>query len=277
MHHRVLLPGILVLAACARKDAPPPAAPPAPQEVTFTATDFAFTGPDSIAPGVTAIRLVNQGMQDHNLILGHLAEGKTMQDMLDFMKVDSLGDPPWLTWRGSASGIAAQGSNTTISDLPAGRYVAICYMPDPADGRPHVTKGMIKELVVAGPRGDAPAPTADVEARTSDYKFTMPALTAGAHTIHVVNDGPTTHEIQLIRLNEGATMESFMASLAPGSTTPPPGVFLGGVGGLSRGAENYWAVTLEPGRYLLVCFVPDPDGTPHAMKGMVQELTIPAS
>ena len=273
MNQRLLSAGILLLAACAKKDAPPPA-PPALQEVTFTATEFAFTGPDSIAPGVTAIHLVNRGTQNHNLILGHLADGKTMQDMMDFMKVDSLGDPPWLTWRGSASGLVPQGTNTTIADLPAGHYVAICYMPDPADGRPHVTKGMIKEFVVAGPRGEAPAPAADVEVRASDYTFTVPALGTGAHTIHFINDGPTTHELQLIRLNDGATMQSFMASMAPGSTTPPAGVFLGGGGGLSRGGDNYWKVTLEPGRYLLVCFVPDPDGVPHAMKGMIQELTI---
>ena len=276
MNQRFLSAAILLLAACAKKDAPPPP-PPAPQEVTFTATEFAFSGPDSIAPGVTVIRFVNQGTQDHHMILGQLAEGKTVQDLTTFMQANPDAEPDFLTWRGSAGGIAVQGSNTSISDLAPGRYVAICFLPDPADGKMHVEKGMIKELVVAGPRGEAPAPAADVEARTSDYKFTVPALTAGAHTVHYVNDGPKTHEIQLVRLNEGATVESFMASMAPDSKTPPPGVFLGGPGALSSGGDNYWTVTLEPGRYLLLCFVPDPDGTPHAMKGMVQELTIPAS
>jgi hypothetical protein len=276
MNQRFLSVGILVLAACARKDAPPPS-PPAPQEVTFTATDFAFAGPDSIAPGVTAIRLVNNGTQDHHMIVGQFAEGKTMQDLMAFMQANPMGEPDFVTWRGAAAGIAPQGSNTSIADLTPGRYVAICFLPDPADGKAHVEKGMIRELVVAGTRGAAAAPTTTLEARTSDYKFIMPALTAGTHTIHYINDGPKTHEIQMIKLNEGATTESYMAALAPGATAPPQGVHVGGPGALSPGGDNYWTVTLEPGRYLLVCFVPDPDGTPHAMKGMVQELTIPAS
>jgi hypothetical protein len=276
MNQRILTAGIVVLAACASKDAPPPA-PPAPQEVTFTATDFAFTGPDSIAPGVTSIRLVNQGAQEHHLILGQLTGGKTVQDLMAFMQANPTGEPDFLTWRGGGNAIAPNGSNVSISDLPAGNYVAICFLPDPADGTPHIAKGMMKELVVAGPRGGAAAPTTTLEARTSDYTFVMPALTAGTHTIHYFNDGPKTHEIQLYRLNEGATMESFMAAMAPGSTTPPPGVAIGGPGALSPGGDNYFTVTLESGKYLVICFVPDPDGVPHAMKGMVQELTIPAS
>ena len=276
MNLRILPASFLLLAACAKKDAPPPA-PPAPQEVTFTATNFAFTGPDSIAPGVTSIRLVNQGTQDHHMILGKLAEGKTMQDLMTFLQANPAAAPDFLTWHGSAGGIGPQGTNTAVADLAPGRYVAICFLPDPADGRMHAVKGMIKEVVVAGTRSAAAAPTTALEARTSDYKFVMPALTAGTHTIHYINDGPAIHEIQLVRLNEGATMESYMAAMAPGASAPPPGVAVGGPGALSPGGDNYWTVTLEPGRYLLLCFVPDPDGTPHAMKGMVQELTIPAS
>jgi hypothetical protein len=276
MNLRILPASFLVLAACARKDAPPPA-PPAPQEVTFTATNFAFTGPDSIAPGVTSLRLVNQGTQDHHMILGKLAEGKTMQDLMTFTQANPNVAPDFLTWHGAAGGIVPQDTNTVIADLAPGRYVAICYLPDPADGQMHAVKGMMKEVVVAGTRGAAALPSTTVEARTSDYKFTMPALTVGTHTIHYINDGPAIHEIQLVRLNEGATMESYMAAMAPGATTPPPGAVVGGPGALSPGGDNYWTVTLEPGRYIVVCFVPDPDGTPHAMKGMIQEISIPAT
>lgn len=276
MNSRILPSVMLLLAACARKDAPAPL-PPSPQEVTFTATNFAFTGPDSIAPGVTSIRLVNQGTQNHHMILGQLAEGKTVQDLITFTQANPAKAPDFVTWHGAAGGIAPQDTNAVIADLAPGRYVAICYLPDPADGQMHATKGMIKEVVVAGTRGGAAMPTTTLEARTSDYKFTMPALTAGTHTIHYINDGPSIHEIQLVRLNEGATMESFMAAEAPGATAPPPGTFMGGPGALSPGGDNYWTVTLERGRYLLLCFVPDSTGTPHIMKGMVQELAIPAS
>jgi hypothetical protein len=53
---------------------------------------------------------------------------------------------------------------------------------------------------------------------------------------------------------------------------------IGGPGAYSRGLEGYWTVTLTPGNYVLLCFVPDPaDGKPHLMKGMVREFTISAS
>src|SRR5678815_958098 len=41
--------------------------------VTFRATDYAFTGPDTIAAGVTAVRLVNGGREAHQLNFYRLA------------------------------------------------------------------------------------------------------------------------------------------------------------------------------------------------------------
>lgn len=275
MRTRILSGLLLLLAACA-KEAPPPAAAE-PQEVTFTGTNFAFTGPDSIAPGMTAITFVNHGTQNHHLILGRLDDGKTEADLMAYLDTThTMAPPAFLAMRGAANGIAPNAANTSVIDLDPGHYVAICFLPDPADGTSHVMKGMIKELVVAGPPDTAASPTADIEARTSDYRFTLPPLTAGHHVIHYVNDGPQAHEIQLVRLNDGATAESFLAALEPGATAPPPGTFMGGPGVLSAGTEDYWNVDLEPGHYMLLCLVPDTDGMPHALKGMVQEFTVPA-
>jgi hypothetical protein len=266
----------VLFSACAPK---PEAAPSnAPQWVTFTATDFAFAGPDSIAPGFTTIRLVNQGTQDHHLILGRLEDGKTLQDLMAFAKDHPGAEPPFLSWRGAANGIAAGGSDGATVDLPSGKYIALCFLPDPTDGRDHLSKGMIKELVVAGSPGPAQAPEAEGEIRLKDFSFELPALVAGTHTFRVINDGPLTHELQVVRLNDGATAQDYLAAFAPGAKGPPPGVMIGGPGAYSRGLEGYWTVTLTPGNYVLLCFVPDPaDGKPHLMKGMVRELSIPAT
>lgn len=267
---------LLALAACAPRQEAAPSAEP--QVVVFTAADFSFTGPDSIAPGVTSIRFANGGTQDHHLILGELKDGKTVQDLMAFMQANPNGEPPFLAWRGAAAGISPGDTTGSISDLPAGRYVLICFIPDPADGKPHVTKGMMKELMVAGTPHTAPLPTADGEIHMKDFGYTGPALTAGPHTLRVINDGPQTHEIQLVRLNEGVTAQQYLAALAPGATAPPPGVLIGGPGALSTGLDTYWTVSFTPGHYLFVCFVPDvADGVPHLMKGMVHEFSIPAT
>ena len=272
-----LLP-LLLAAACAPKAEPP--SPPAiePPVVTFVATDFAFEGPDTIAPGYSTIRMVNRGPQEHHLILARLEEGKTLDSLIAFAQANPNAEPTFVTWQGAASSVLAGDSTGGTMDLPEGRYALLCFIPDPADGAPHLVKGMARELIVAGEPTGAAAPTADAELRLRDLAFTHPPFTAGTHVIHVINDGPQLHEAQLIRLAEGKTAQDFLASEAPGYTGEPAGRPLGGAGAFGVGLDGYWTVTLEPGNYLLVCFVPGPDGTPHILQGMLEEFTVaPAS
>ena len=275
MSPRHSLLGLLVLAGCAPT---PEAGPPVPQSAVYTATDFAFTGPDTLTPGMTTIQLVNQGTQPHHLIMARLDEGKTAEDMVAMFQANPADIPTWVTWRGASGGIAPGNSSTTTADLPAGSYVLICFVPDMADGAPHFTKGMLKTVVVAGEPNMAPAPVAHLEIHLKDFTFAAPELTAGEHVIKVINDGPQVHELELIRLNDGVTAEQYLAAMAANPAGPPQGTSLGGSGALSMGLDNYWQVTLTPGNYLFVCFVPDPaDGAPHVMKGMTKAFTVPAA
>ena len=145
---RRFLPVLFVLAACAKTaDVPPePTAPPTPQVATFTATDFSFTGPDTIAPGMTEVRMVNAGAQMHHLILGRLDDGKTAADVMAALAKDPNAE---LAWRGGAGSVLAGDSSAAVSDLAPGRYVAFCFLPDPADGKPHIMKGMVQTIVVS--------------------------------------------------------------------------------------------------------------------------------
>jgi plastocyanin len=275
---RRAVPALVLLAACSKPAETPPAEPTAaaPQVITYTASDFAFTGPDTIAPGMTTIQLVNDGKQEHHLVLGQLSEGTTLDAVMAEMQANPNGEPKGIVWVGGAGGAVPTGTSGATNDLTPGRYVAFCFLPDPTDGgKPHIMKGMLKEIVVAGTPNGAPAPTADVEIHLSDFAFSPTTLTAGTHTIKVVNDGKQTHEIALARLDEGATAEAFLAALAPGAKAPPPGQPAGGNGAISPGKANYLTVTLTKGTYLLLCFVPDTaDGKPHVMKGMVQTVVV---
>lgn len=160
MVHRPTAAALLLLAAaCAgeRKPAEPASQPPAePPVVTFTATDFAFQGPDTIAPGFTTIRMVNEGPQEHHLILVRLDEGRTLDSLMAAFQANPGADPAWATVRGGANSILPGGQSGGTFDLPAGRYALLCFIPDPADGAPHLVKGMARELIVAGePNGTA--------------------------------------------------------------------------------------------------------------------------
>ncbi len=265
---------LALLAACATPPADDPVEPAAPQELTLTASDFAFTGPDTIAPGLTRVSLVNTGSEPHHVIIGRLGAGKTLADLQAFMAENPNAEPDFLTWLGGGGMILPGSTSAATSDLPAGDYVLFCFIPSP-DGIPHLAKGMIRPLTVSGTPVVADAPTHDATIELNEFGFVVPDLTAGTHTLRIENTGAQTHEIALVRLDEGATMESYLAGVQPGATTPPPGQPIGGNGAISPGLANFMTVDLAPGRYLLLCWVPDPaDGVPHVMKGMVTEVVI---
>jgi hypothetical protein len=241
--------------------------------VTFGSTDFAFSGPDTIAPGFTEVRFTNDGPSEHHMIVARLAPGTTMEDVMAAFEADQDGIPDFMTFVGTANSIMPGGTTGSIVDLQPGTHVAFCFIPTD-DGTPHFAKGMSKVFEVAGTPTGAPAPAAVAEIRMHDFGFTLPTLTAGTHVFHMVNDGPQLHEAQLTRLDEGKTLADFLATLAPGSTLPDVGAPVGGSGALSPGTDNYWPVTLEPGTYVMICFVPDATGTPHFVQGMAQEFTV---
>lgn len=280
MSTRLSALALVLLAACGPKtEETPEAVATVPQELTYTATDFAYAGPDTVTPGLTTIRMVNNGAQEHHIVLGRLAAGRTVADLMAAFQANPNAEPDFLTWVGGAGAAMPGATSNATQDLEAGTYVLICFVPDPADNMtPHLAKGMIKELVVAGERIDAPVPTAVGDIIMTDFAFTMPTVSAGTHTFRVVNNGPQTHEVSVVRLNDGVTVDQYMAAMAPGATAPPPGVSVGGNGALSNGRTNWFSMTLEPGNYVMLCFVPDSaDGQPHVMKGMVQPFTVAAA
>ena len=59
---------VVALAACGAEATPTPSPTPVPQinQVSFTAIDYGFNGPDSIPAGMTTISLVNEGEDLHH-------------------------------------------------------------------------------------------------------------------------------------------------------------------------------------------------------------------
>ena len=92
------------------------------------------------------------------------------------------------------------------------------------------------------------------------------------------NVGKQDHEIGLARIPADAVIADILAFEGDPSTL---GVeFVGGSDSIApgEGGNVVFTEALEPGRYVLLCFLPDttegPDGTPHALKGMVKEFVI---
>jgi uncharacterized cupredoxin-like copper-binding protein len=123
----------------------------------------------------------------------------------------------------------------------------------------------------------APAPPAGpnvVEVVASDSAFMMPdTLPAGPTTFHLVNQGPSIHHIQVVRLDSGKTMADF-AKVNMEKGPPSWIVMLGGPNSPVPGGSSDGSLDLAAGNYVVICGIPGPDGIPHAVKGMVHPLTV---
>ena len=262
---------LVLAAACARK------APPAggANVVTITATNYAFAAPDTIPAGLTTLRLVNHGQEAHHAVVIRIAAG-TPQSSVDSALRTEGPIPPWMSFGAGPGAVIPGDSSNATSVLEAGHYLLVCFISSP-DGVPHVAKGMMRPLEVVGSAA-APAaePVADVDITLSEYAFKLSRpLTAGTHTIRVENAGSQMHEVVIERLAEGRSLADFLSRAQRGMQGPPPSTFVGGVTGPDAGKRGYTTVTLTPGRYLLLCYVPDAkDGKPHFAHGMALEVTV---
>jgi hypothetical protein len=265
-------------------DAAPPAAEPAvsaaepatPAPVTITATDYKFELPASIPAGVVRLDLQNHGKEFHQAQLVRLEDGKTVADLAAAMKHE--GPPPaWLKFVGGPNGIAPGQEAAGTAWLPAGKYAVLCLIPGP-DGVPHVMKGMVQPFeVTAGTSTAMDLPAAGDTIRMTDYAFQMSRpLTPGRHQIRVENGGPQPHELVLLRLAPGKTVQDFATWATTGAMKgPPPAMPLGGVAVLDSGLSGEFPAELTPGEYGLICFVPDAkDGKLHLAHGMTKQFKV---
>lgn len=242
-------------------------------EVTFTASDSGFTGPEEIAAGWVRIDLTNEGQEGHHIQLVRLAEGKTPDDLKAALTADPESYPDWAEPFGGPNSPDPGGTTSTIVYLEMGSYALIDFIPD-AEGVPHFQNGLIKALTVTEPPRIMPGePLPDVTINLSDFHFEgSGTFAAGEQTIRFWNAGSQPHEAFLVKLAEGKTADDYL-NTPPGEI--PPGTSLGGITGIVPGDSQYIVVNMEPGAYAIYCFLPDAAShAPHFALGMMQEFTV---
>jgi hypothetical protein len=143
--------------------------------------------------------------------------------------------------------------------------------------------------VLAGCKSDRPSADGATAARTekaepsvvtvtaTDFAFDAPArIPAGATRFRLVNHGKELHQAQLIKLEDGKTLDDLAAAMKnPG---PPPSwvKWVGGPNGAAPGQEANATAVLVPGQYAFLCVIPSADGTIHVAKGMVRPFEVTA-
>jgi plastocyanin len=118
---------------------------------------------------------------------------------------------------------------------------------------------------------------ATVTVTATDFGYSAPdTIAAGTTTVRLVNTGKELHQAQLLRLEEGKTLEDVAKALKAGGPPPSWIRFVGGPNGVAPGQEAQATAMLTPGRYVYICFIPSPDGVMHAAKGMFRPFQVTA-
>lgn len=155
---------------------------------------------------------------------------------------------------------------------------------------------------------DSPAHAASghhaVDLRALDYAFQAPdEVPSGWTTFSFSNVGDEPHFAVLHRMPEGKTFDDYAGEAYPignaiwlavreGEIDRAEGTrrfsqelpewygdvrTMGGTGLIASGLASDVTLYLEPGEYVIECYVKTPDGELHAMEGMLRALTVSAS
>lgn len=148
--------------------------------------------------------------------------------------------------------------------------------------------------------GEASPSAHVVEVTARDYAFDSPdEIPSGWTTFRLKNEGNEHHFLLLQRLPEGKTLEVYKEEIAQpfdsvwhelesGLGKAEAGALLGqllpewwvsvrqmgGPGFVAPGGIAETSVKLEPGTYVMECYVKTADGKFHSMLGMARELTV---
>jgi uncharacterized cupredoxin-like copper-binding protein len=240
---------------------------------TFAAFDYGFSGPEFVPAGVTTVEIVNQGQDLHHAQLIRFPQGKTAEDFQQALKT-SPHVPEWAVLIGGPNAVIVGERAAAIVNLDPGNYVVVCLIPD-RDNTPHVALGMAKPFQVRGKAHAVQLPTGDVRISEADFSFVGPdTIIPGRHVVRVQNNGAQPHELLLVQLPPHGSIADFGRAVAEGVAPPPPGKPVGGVTGLPPGSEAAFLADLTPGKYGLICFFPDAEGTLHYSRGMMTEFTV---
>jgi hypothetical protein len=254
--------------------------------LTVNAGEYTYKLKGSPKAGWTQITFENLGVEDHMMAVFKLKKGTTQAQLKKAIKSSdesaleklfaSGGDP---TVSGTPGVVGPGQTTTTMTQMPAGTYGILCFIPDP-DGAPHIAHGMYKVLTVSGKSNLKPPTDGVSEVTLSDTGITVPSGDAPKNiTLKVSNDGTAPHGFQLVQLNEGKTIDDanayfntlFSTGTAEGEA---PGVLVGGVEGIAPGGSAYLEWSLPAGTYGYLSTGGDDPPNDDFSKGLKGQFTI---
>ncbi len=177
--------------------------------------------------------------------------------------------------------VAPGESQEMLYDLTPGDHVAV----DIGAGEPGEAPPTVAGFIVSEGRegADAKPSVSEINVDLLDFAFAMPGeIPSGRNTWKIENQGEQWHEMAIVKLAEGATVDDVMALVASEEPPqgPPPFEDVAFLAPVSEGERAWITLDLEPGVYSVLCFLPDLSSesmTPHLEHGMMHTLTVTES
>lgn len=125
-----------------------PASAQAPaSDVTATLSDYTFTFSTALNAGHHVLKIDNAATQHHEFVLFQLLPGKTLDDFGKWGA--TYKGPAPARALGGVPSMAPGQTEYVPFDLTPGDYIAICFLPDAKDGKPHMMHGMVMPIKVS--------------------------------------------------------------------------------------------------------------------------------
>jgi hypothetical protein len=240
-----------------------------------TITEEGLELPEGIAPGIAAFKFDNSAREESEsgVILFQLAEGVSMEEFFAGLQEAMMSeDAEALAEVGAILGgswIEPGSTAELIYNLEPGQYVLLEFVREQPAIAPFEISSDMEPV--------ADSVEADVTVEMVDYAFGIPDEIDGGEQIwELTNSGEEEHEVAVIQiLDDSLTEDDIMEALNSGEEpeegqTQQVASFIS----LQPGGMAWMSLDLEPGRYLLICFIEAPDGETHFHKGMLRLLNV---
>lgn len=262
----------LFLAACqaAAPAVPAPAtgAAGAPPVISVTVTGHGITMPLEIPAGPVTFAYQLSALAPDLPEFSRLNTGVTLDKLLAAMQENSLAAMPMISLLGRSRTAV---DNRITYDLKPGDYVGMLYGER---GAPPFTV----TFAVSSTVPPATPPTATVNVKLTDFRIDMPdTIPAGKQTWEIDNQGKQWHELAIIKLHEGVTVNDvFKQMQAADAGQALPFDMMAAWTPMGFGQRAWVTWDLPAGKYTVLCFLPDLNGdkAPHATKGEVHDLIV---
>jgi hypothetical protein len=219
--------------------------------------------PKEVPSGVVRFAVENQPGEESPEIV-RLNDGVTVEQLMAAMQEDMMAALALVEMIGST-----RPDVEVVYDLDPGTYLTLLFQPEAAP---------LMALFTAGEASGAEAPTADFTAQLADFAFIMPdTIPAGSHVWHIENVGAQWHELLVVKLEDGMTLQGLMDIIHESDQQGPPPLDMETWWAPMGAGKQAWVTwDLPAGQYAVICSLPDVAGemAPHTALGMVRVLIV---